>query len=218
MKTTDECALRQLVVDELEFEPSIDAAHIGVAVEGGVVTLTGHVASYAQKIAAEDAARRVKGVSGIAMEIEVRYPGAHRIADDDIANRCLNVLAWDAFLPKDAVQVKVERGWIDLDGKVDWQFQREAAEASIRKLNGVVGVSNRVMVKAPVRADDIKVRIENALKRNASVEADAIRVLVDQDKVTLEGKVQAWSERHAAEKAAWSVPGVSAVTDNLKVA
>jgi osmotically-inducible protein OsmY len=210
--------LRQMVIDELGFEPSVDAAHIGVAADRGVVTLTGHVCSYAEKIAAEHAAQRVKGVSGLAEEIEVRYPGSHSLADDEIAKRCVNVLAWDAFLLKDAVQVKVEKGWVDLTGKVKWQYEREAAETSVRKLSGVVGVSNRIEVKAHAQAVDIKQRIEDALQRNVSTEAHEIRVLVDEDQVTLEGKVQAWNERIAAEKAAWSAPGVNAVIDNLRLA
>jgi osmotically-inducible protein OsmY len=214
----DDKALRQMAIDELEFEPSVDAAHIGVAVEQRVVTLTGHVGSYAEKIAAELAVRRVKGISGIAEEIEVRYPGSNPIADDEIAKRCLNVLAWDVFLPKDAAQVKVEGGWVELTGKVNWQFQREAAENSVRKLGGVIGVSNRIEVKAEVQDADIKTRIENALKRSALVEANEIRVVVIDDEVTLEGKVHAWNERSAAEKAAWSAPGVNFVVNNLRIA
>lgn len=214
----DDNLLRQLVLDELDFEPSVDAAHIGVAVDTGVVTLTGHVANYAEKIAAERAVARVKGVACIAEEIEVRYPGSHSLADDEIAKRCLNVLEWDAMLPKDAVKIRIEKGWIDLDGSVQWHFQRDAAEKSVRKLKGVVGVNNRIEVKAQVEPRDVKQRIEDALKRNACVEADAIQVLVHEDKVTLEGTVQALEERLVAEKAAWSAPGVNAVIDNLRVA
>jgi osmotically-inducible protein OsmY len=214
----NDSTLRQLVIDELEFEPSVDAAHIGVAVDHGVVTLTGHVCSYAEKIAVEHAVRRVKGVAGIAEEVEVRYPGSHSIADDEIVRRCLDVLAWESFGLKDSVQVKVEKGWVELSGTVKWHYEREAAESSIRKLGGVVGVCNRIEVKAQVRADDVKKRIEDALKRNAAIEAHDIRVVVDEDKVTLEGKVQAWNERIVAERAAWSAPGVNTVIDNIRLA
>jgi osmotically-inducible protein OsmY len=210
--------LRQMVIDELEFEPSVDAAHIGAAVDHGVVTLTGHVCSYAEKIAAEHAVQRVKGVAGIAEEIEVRYPGSHSLADDEIVKRCLDVLAWDSVGLKNTVHVKVEKGWVELTGKVQWQFEREAAESSIRKLRGVVGVCNHIEIKAEARADDIKKRIEDALRRNAAIEAHEIRVVVDEDKVTLEGKVRAWNERVVAERAAWSAPGVNAVIDNIRVA
>jgi osmotically-inducible protein OsmY len=144
----DDSKLRQMVIDELEFEPSVNAAHIGVAADHGVVTLSGHVGSYAEKLAAEHAARRVKGVSALAEKIEVCCPASLSLEDDEIAKRCLNVLSWDAFLPKDTVQVKVERGWVDLSGKVPWQFQREAAEEGIRKLRGVSGATNRIEVKA----------------------------------------------------------------------
>lgn len=214
----DDKALRQRVVDELEFEPSVEAAHIGVAAEQGVITLSGHVGSYAEKIAAELATRRVKGVVGIAEEIEVRYPGSNPVADDEIAERCLNVLAWDVFLAKDAVRVKVERGWVELDGKIKWQFQREAAENSVRKLGGVVGVSNRIEVQAEAQGAEIKSRIESALKRNALVDANEIRIVVDGDEVTLEGKVHTWNERADAERAAWSAPGVSFVVNHLRIA
>lgn len=214
----DDKALRQRVVDELEFEPSVEAAHIGVAAEQGVITLSGHVGSYAEKIAAELATRRVKGVVGIAEEIEVRYPGSNPVADDEIAERCLNVLAWDVFLAKDAVRVKVERGWVELDGKVKWQFQREAAENSVRKLGGVVGVSNRIEVQAEAQGAEIKSRIESALKRNALVDANEICIVVDGDEVTLEGKVHTWNERADAERAAWSAPGVSFVVNHLRIA
>lgn len=214
----DDSTLRQMVIDELEFEPSVNAAGIGVAADHGVVTLSGHVGSYAEKLAVERAARRVKGVSAIAEEIQVRYPASLLLEDDEIAKRCLNVLAWDALLPTDAVQVKVEHGWVDLSGKVPWHFQREAAEKGIRKLNGVRGVTNRIEVKAQVLATDVKKRIEDALKRSAAVEANEIRVVVNNDKVTLEGKVHAWNEREAVKKAAWSAPGVNSVVDNLRVA
>jgi osmotically-inducible protein OsmY len=207
--------LRQAIVDELDFEPSVDAANIGVAVDKGVVTLTGHVSSYAEKIAAERAVQRVRGVQAIAENIEVRYPGHKQTADDQIADRALSIMAWDAQIPKDAVKVKVEKGWVTLTGAVDWQFQRMAAESAVRKLSGVVGVSNLIEVKPRVAPRDVKQKILDALKRNAELEADAIRVDVINDKVVLEGKVKAWYERGIAEKAAWSAPGVKTVQDNL---
>jgi osmotically-inducible protein OsmY len=123
--------LRQDIVDELEFEPRVDAANIGVAVTKGVVTLTGHVSSYAQKIAAEAAARRVKGVRAIAQEIEVRFPFEKKDADDEIAKRVVDILQWDSMVPDEAIQVSVQRGWITLTGTVDWQYQRMAAEAEV---------------------------------------------------------------------------------------
>jgi osmotically-inducible protein OsmY len=207
--------LRQAIVDELDFEPSVEAANIGVAVDSGVVTLTGHVASYAEKIAAERAVQRVKGVQAIAEKIEVCCPGERQTADDQIAERALSIMAWDAQIPKDAVKVKVEKGWVTLTGAVGWQFQWKAAESAVWKLSGVVGVSNLIEVRPKVAPRDVKQKILDALKRTAELEADAIRVNVIDDKVVLEGKVKAWYERDLAERAAWSAPGVKAVQDNL---
>ena len=210
-------SLRQNILDELEFEPSIDAADIGVAVEDGVVTLTGHVGSYAQKIAAEQAVLRVKGVRAIAEKIEVRYPNDKKTADDEIAKRALSIIAWDTTVPDDRIQVKVEHGWVTLSGQVEWFFQKNAAESAVRKLSGVIGVNNRITVLPHVQAGNIRQRIEDALKRNAELEAEGIRVLVSGGKVTLEGKVNAWRERSVAERAAWAVPGVTSVEDHLAI-
>lgn len=213
----DDISLRQDIIDELEFEPSIDAADIGVAVDDGVVTLTGHVPTYHQRATAEDVVRRVKGVKGIAQEIEVRPLGSNRTADDEIVKRALNTINWNTAVPKDSVQVKVQQGWVTLTGKVGWNFQRTAANDAVRNLAGVVGVSNNIEVKPRASASDVKTRIEAALKRNAEVEAQAIRVDVLNDKVILKGKVNAWVERSAAERAAWSAPGVREVEDQLTV-
>jgi len=215
----DDKQLRQNIIDELEFEPSIDAEDIGVAVSNGVVTLSGHVSSYAQKIAVQQAVQRVKGVQAIAQEIEVRYPGEKKTADDEIAKRALNILKWDAVIPENAVKVTVQKGWVSLTGEVDWQFQKKAAEDAIRKLSGVTGVSNSITIKPRVSASDIKRKIEEALARNARVEARAIRVNVsDGSKVRLEGSVDSWDDRYVVENAAWSVPGVQSVDDRLAIA
>ena len=212
-------SLRQDIIDELDFEPSIDAADIGVAVEDGVATLTGHVPTYAQKITVEDVVRRVKGVKGIAQHIEVRPFGTHRTADDEIAKRAVNTIKWNTSVPAGAVQVKIQDGWVTLTGKVDWQYQKAAAADAVRDLSGVVGVLNQIQINPRASASDVKKRIEDALKRNAEIEAQAIRVnVLDGGKVTLEGRVQAWAERRAAERAAWSAPGVSAVDDRIIIA
>ena len=186
-----------------------------MAVENGVVTLTGHVRSYAEKLAVERAVQRVRGVHGIAEEIEIRYPADKKTADDQIAERAVSSINWNAQVPKDAVLVKVEKGWVTLTGTVDWQFQRIAAESAVRRLSGVVGITNMITMKPQVRPTDVKTKILDALKRNAELEADAIRVTVDNDTVTLEGKVKAWYERSIAERAAWSAPGVSKVEDRI---
>ena len=209
--------LRQIIIDELDYEASIDAAHIGVAVDSGVVTLTGHVGNYAEKVAAEEAVKRVRGVRAIAEEIEVRYPGAKKTSDDEIAKRAIDILSWDVRVAYHSIQVKVQQGWVTLSGEVDWQYQKQAAEETIRKLSGIVGVSNLISIKARPQPADVKKRIEDALKRSAEVEANSIRVSVKDGKVTLEGKVRAWYERRLAEQAAWSAQGVSAVEDRLAV-
>jgi osmotically-inducible protein OsmY len=209
--------LRQSIVDELDFDPSVSSANIGIAVEDGVVTLTGHVGSYAEKVAAERAVQRIKGVRGIAEEIKVRYPSDKKMADDQIAKRALDILAWDTTIPKDKIQVKVQDGWVTLSGDVDWNFQKTDAQRSVRRLSGVVGISNAINVKPRVAADDVKGRIEKALKRSAELDANSIRVTAAGGKVTLEGNVKAWYERDLAEKTAWAVPGVTFVEDRIQI-
>ena len=210
-------SLRQNVLDELEFDPAVDATKIGVAIDKGVVTLSGHVGSYAEKIAAERIVQRVKGVRGVAQEIEVRYPNENKNADDEIAQRAAKILEWDSTVPPGKIKVKVEKGWITLSGEAEWQFQRQAAEAAVRKLSGVSGVMNMITVRPRVDAINVKHRIEDALKRSAELQADAIRVAVAGGRVTLEGKVRAWRERNVAEQAAWAAPGVVAVEDRLTI-
>ncbi|MBZ9798494.1 BON domain-containing protein [Mesorhizobium sp. ES1-4] len=211
-------ALRQDVIDELDFEPSIDAANIGVAVDKGVVTLTGHVPTFAQKATAEDAVRRVKGVRGIAEEIEVRPVGTNVTADDEIAKQALHSISWNTAVPDGAVRVRVEGGWVTLTGKVEWQYQKAIAAAVIRYLTGVLGVSNEIELKPQAAASDVKKRIEDALKRSAEVESKAIEVEVSDGKVTLKGKVDSWAGRRTIERAAWAVPGVRMVEDHITIA
>lgn len=210
--------LKQDIIDELDFEPSIDAANIGVAVANGVVTLTGHVPTYAQKSTIENAVRRVKGVKAIAEEIEVRPFGANRTADDEIARRAVDTIGWNTSVPSGSVQVKVQKGWVTLTGKVEWRYQKTAAADAVRDLAGVVGVQNEITVEAHASVLDIKKRIEDALKRSAEVEAQAIQVhVLDGGKVTLEGRVHDLSERSAAARAAWAAPGVNMVDDRLTI-
>lgn len=211
--------LRQDILDELEYEPSIDAANIGVTVENGIVTLTGHVRSYAEKHAAESVAQRVKGVRAIAEEIEVRLPDHKKTADDEIASRVLKILAWGASIsdPSD-IHVKVEQGFVTLAGTVDWHFQRSAAENSVRQLTGVTGIDNQLNIRPRMDVMDIRHGIKEALRRNAEIEAEDIDIEVSGSHVILRGKVQSLRERVMAERAAWSAKGVSAVTDYLTIA
>jgi osmotically-inducible protein OsmY len=210
-------SLHQAVLDELEWDPAVNAAHIGVVAEDGVITLSGHVGSYAEKLAAERATKRVAGVRGVAQEIEVRYPNDKKTADDQIAKRALDVITWNTTLPKESVQVRVQNGWVTLSGQVDWWYQRSMAESSVKRLSGVTGITNSITVKPKVQAPDVKSRIEKALKRSAELESDGIRVSVDNGRVTLDGKVKAWYERELAERTAWSAPGVTAVVDRIAI-
>jgi len=211
-------ALRQDIIDELEFEPRINAAHIGVTVDKGVVTLSGHVGSCAEKLAVEKAAKRVKGVQALAEEIEVRFPSDKKMADDEIASRAVSILRWSAVVPPNSVMIKVQEGRVNLTGQVDWHFQRLAAEAEVRRLSGVVGVINSITIKPRVQPADVKKKIEAALKRHAEVEAQGIRVTVeDGGRVILEGVIQDWRDREAVWDAAWSAPGVVSVVDQLRL-
>jgi osmotically-inducible protein OsmY len=210
--------LRQNIIDELEFEPRVISAHIGVAVKDGVVTLSGHVGSYGEKLAAEKAAKRVRGVKALAEEIKVRFPEDKKTADHEIAARALSLLGWSAVVPTDSVMVKVQDGWVSLSGQVNWQFQRSAAEIEIRRLSGVAGVVNSITIKPRVQSVDVKHQIESALQRNAEIDAQGIRVSVeDGGLVLLDGYVHDWREREAAEHAAWLAPGVMRVDDRLRI-
>src|SRR6476661_7716417 len=164
--------LRQDVIDEFEFDPAFDGEHVGVAVDKNVVSLSGHVNSYAEKIAAIAAARRVRGVHAIAENIEVRYPFQSKTADDQIAKRAMDILKWDVIVP-DTVDVLVQDGWITLSGHANWHYEKTAAEDDVRKLSGVRGVTNNVSIKPRVEAANIKTKIELALKRHAEIEANA---------------------------------------------
>jgi hyperosmotically inducible protein len=210
--------LRQDVIDEFEFDPRFNGEHVGVAVDKNVVSLSGHVNSYAEKLAAIAAARRVKGVHAIAESIEVRYPYQAKTADDQIAKRAADILEWDVVVPEGAVDVLVQDGWVTLSGTVNWYYEKTAAEDDVRKLSGVRGVTNKITIKPQIDATDVKRKIESALKRHAEVEAGAIRISVQNgSKVVLEGHVDNWDERRAVENAAWSAPGVATVDDRLTI-
>jgi osmotically-inducible protein OsmY len=216
MKTDTQ--LQQDVIAELKWEPSVNAAQIGVEVKDGIVTLAGHVNSYAEKWNAERAAQRVWGVKALAIEMDVTLPGSSKRNDADIARSAENVLEWTASLPKDCVKIMVENGWITLSGEVDWEYQRQAAVRAVRYLIGVTGVSDQITIKAKVASSAVKSDIEAALKRRAIDDAQNIAVEVRGTDVTLTGKVHSWSERELAEHAAWSTPGVRKVVDLITVA
>ena len=208
--------LRKDILDELDFEPSINATNIGVSVDTGVATLSGHVSSYLQKVAAVQATRRVKGVRAIADEIDVRFASDKKTSDDEIAKRAVDILRW-SDVPKD-VNVTVRNGIVMLGGEVAWKFEKVAADEAVQKLTGVKAVVNTIKIKPHVSIPDLKERIQNALKRSAEIEAKTIHVHVqDGGHVVLEGKVRDLFERDAIETAAWSAPGVTLVEDKLGI-
>jgi osmotically-inducible protein OsmY len=213
---SDDNELKQAVLDELKWEPSVNAAHIGVTTNAGVVTLMGHVESYAEKSAAERAARRVKDVKAIAEEIEVRLPFGIKRGDEEIASAAVNRLTWNMSVPKDAVKVQVEKGWITLTGEVDWHFQQEAAADEVRGLYGVVGVSNLITIKPRANASNIRDDIMVALHRSW-FDPKTINVSVQGGKVRLTGTVREWNERDVAGSTAWAAPGTTSVENDIRV-
>jgi len=213
---SDDKRLKQAVLDELQWEPSVNAAHIGVTAKDGVVTLMGHVENFAEKSAAERAARRVKEVRAVAEEIEVRLPFSVKHGDEEIASAAASRLQWDSAVPKGAVKVKVEKGWVTLTGDVDWHYQQDAAASDVRGLWGVIGVSNEIAIKPKPNTSNIRDKIMVALDRSWFDPA-TINVTAQGGKVTLTGEVDSWYERDEAGSAAWAAPGTTSVQNDISV-
>lgn len=213
MKT--DLQIQQDVMAELKWEPKINAAHVGVEVKNGVVTLSGHVDNYAEKWAAEDAAKRVAGVKIIAIEIDVILPSSTRKSDTEIAYAVQNALKWNIYNLSNNISVKVEDGLVSLSGSVEWHYQKISAENAVRYLTGVRGVFNNIIVKPAISVKTVMADIESALKRRAHDESQEIIVNVNGDEVILSGKVHNWNEKNLAIDAAWGVPGVKKVIDNM---
>jgi osmotically-inducible protein OsmY len=213
MKTDTE--LQRDVMDELKWEPTIKAAEIGVGVTDGVVTLSGYVDSFYKKWAAERAAARVFGVKAVAEEIQVRLPGSFKRSDEDIARAASNDLQWNVSVPYDRIKIQVEEGLVNLSGEVDWWYQKDAAEDAVRKLVGVVLVSNHITIKPAVKPQDVKDKIESAFQRNALLDSRRVTVETHGGKVILRGSVRNWAERDQVVWAAWAAPGVSEVESHI---
>jgi osmotically-inducible protein OsmY len=211
---TDE-EIQQNVLAELKWDAKLQPNEIGVSVKDGIVTLTGWVDSYLKKWSAEDAALKVAGVKGVANDIEVKL--ASERTDADIAAAALRALEWDAFVPADKVQVTVSKGWVTLRGEVEWQYQKEDAERVVRRLAGVKGVTNLITVKPRATPSELKKKIESALVRNATIDANRITVDIQGSKAILKGTVRSWAEREEAERVAWSAPGISSVENRITV-
>jgi osmotically-inducible protein OsmY len=210
--------LQDQVIRELRFDPSIDASRIGVTTTDGVVTLSGTVPSYLEKLQAESAAKRVRAVKAVANEIQVQLPSAVKHNDTAIAQRAVDTLRWRSGIPAERIKATVSSGWITLEGDVNFHFQKQEAERAV-SLSGVLGVSNKIRVIALTepKPEDVEREIRDALVRRARLEARSIDVRTEGSRVILEGEVDNWDEADEVESAAWQAPGVSDVQNNLRV-
>lgn len=209
--------LQQDVIDELQWDVAVNAAHIGVEARDGVVNLSGRVDSFAEQFAAEEAAKRVAGVRAVAVDLEVKLPGSSLRTDADIAKAAVAALDWNVSVPLASVQAKVDDGIVTLSGQVDWEYQRDAAATSVRYLLGVRSVNNLITLSARAALKDVKTKIEAALQRLAHQDSKAISVAVSDSTVTLTGTAHSYVERDTIEAAAWNAPGVRHVVDRITV-
>lgn len=215
MKTDSQ--IQKDVQAELKWHPSLKASEIGVTVRNGIVTLSGTVDSYSKKLEAEAAARNIDGVKAVAEDLEVRvFPDVTK-SDTDLAAAVLNALKWHSTVVDEKLKIKVENGWVTLDGTAEWGFQKDAAESAIENLKGVKGVINNIVVTTTVDPKDVKQQIQQAFHRSATIDSSNVLVDVTGDKVTLKGTVRSLAESRDAERAAWLAPGVRKVENKMEV-
>lgn len=215
MKSDSE--IQKNVMEELRWEPLLNASEIGVAVKNGIVTLSGTVNTYSKKLAAEEAAKRVMGVKAVAEDIEVKIALLGKKTDADIAEAVISALKWHTSIPDEKIKVKVENGWVTLDGQLEWEYQRIAAKNAVNNLTSVAGVTNNIKIVSTIKTTDVKNKIAAAFQRSATVDSERIKISAEGSKVILTGKVRSYVEKRDAENAAWLAPGVNTVENKLEI-
>jgi len=205
------------VMAEIRWEPLLNVSEIGVSVKNSIVTLSGTVDTYTKKLKAEEAAKRVVGVKAVVENVDVKVSSLGQKTDADIAEAVVNALRWHTSVPDEKIKVKVEKGWVNLDGSVEWEFQRNSAKNAITNLSGVIGITNNIKIMPTLKVTDIKNKIASAFQRSATIDSEKINIIADGSRITLTGKVRSYTEKKDAENAAWLAPGVDRVENKIEI-